>query len=65
MRRRLNTAERAELERERDRLRTQLRLLEIELRSDDRLRLADRVREAERSDGRPGGLAGRWREWVR
>jgi hypothetical protein len=62
---RLSERERGELEHRRELLQTEIRLIEAELRSDDRLRVADRIREAERGDGARPRLAGRWRSWVR
>jgi hypothetical protein len=65
MRRRLSEGERGELEHRAEQLRLELRLLEAQLRSDEVLRAADKVRrESERDSGRPR-LAGRWRDWTR
>jgi hypothetical protein len=58
--RRLSAEERAELERRREALQLELRLVEAELRSDEALRLQERVRAGERPR-----LRGGWREWVR
>jgi hypothetical protein len=62
MGRRLSAGERVELERRREELRLELRLLEAELRTDEALRV--QAAERERGGAERGRLEGRWRDWV-
>jgi hypothetical protein len=66
MARRLSVEDRAQLERRREQLALELKLITAELRSDEVLRLQDgeRERERERAEQRPR-LEARWRDWVR
>jgi hypothetical protein len=59
---RLSVEERARLEKRREQLQLELRLIEAELRTDKALRLQDGERE--RAGERPR-LRGGWRVWVR
>jgi hypothetical protein len=61
MGRRLRAEERAELELRAERLRTEVRLIEAELRSDEALRLQEEARG--RSAGERRLVDGRWRAW--
>jgi hypothetical protein len=61
MAKRLDADERAESECRRERLQMELRLVEAELRSDEALRLQDRVRPV----GERPRLSGGWRDWVK
>jgi hypothetical protein len=59
---RLSAEARVRLERRREELRLELRLVEAELRADEVMRLQDGDRE--RPALERGRLRGRWREWV-